>query len=49
MKILVIGNRDRYEKFSLEHLNNPAHEIVFSPGVRRMTIYWQAERTGKLF
>ncbi|MDR2516013.1 MAG: hypothetical protein LBC88_01375 [Spirochaetaceae bacterium] len=31
MNILVIGNRDRYEKFSPEALSNPAYEITFFP------------------
>jgi len=31
MRILIIGSRDRYEKFSPEHLSDPNHKIVFFP------------------
>jgi phosphoglycerate dehydrogenase-like enzyme len=31
MKILIIGSRGRYEKFSPEHISDSSHEIVFFP------------------
>ncbi|MDR2134197.1 MAG: hypothetical protein LBP27_03750, partial [Treponema sp.] len=29
MKILIIGSRERYEKFSPGHVSDPSHELVF--------------------
>ncbi|MDR1586391.1 MAG: hypothetical protein LBS57_02910 [Treponema sp.] len=31
MKILIIGSRGRYEKFSPEHISDPSHEVIFFP------------------
>ncbi|MDR2500426.1 MAG: hypothetical protein LBD37_05020 [Treponema sp.] len=31
MKIAIIGNRDRYEKFSSQALSNPDYDLVFLP------------------